>query len=81
MLPILKLFHGKEFEQLVQNLEELKDVFDFVKISYEVGETETKTIDGSLVVIQNDRSIITMSNEELQEIISTTEKIRNKLIK
>ena len=80
LLPILKLFHGKEFEQLVQNLEELKDVFDFVKISYEVGETETKTIDGSLVVVQNDRSIITMSKEELQEIITTTEKIRNKLI-
>lgn len=80
LLPILKLFHGKDFDQLVQNLEELKDVFDFVKISYEVGEPETKTINGSLVVVQNDRSIITMSKEELQEIISTTEKIRNKLI-
>ncbi|MBR2887560.1 MAG: hypothetical protein IKB95_04985, partial [Bacteroidales bacterium] len=80
LLPILKLFHGKDFESLVQSLEELKDVFDFVKISYEVGEPETKTIDGSLVVVQNDRSIITMSKEELQEIISTTEKIRNKLI-
>ena len=80
LLPILKMFHGKDFEHLVQYMEELKDVFDFVKISYEVGEPETKTINGSLVVVQNDRSIITMSKEELQEIISTTEKVRNKLI-
>ncbi|MCQ2975251.1 MAG: hypothetical protein MJ211_10655 [Bacteroidales bacterium] len=85
LLPILKLFQGKEYEQLVQYLEELDNVYDFVKISYEEGETETKTYIDSYgqeqtVICQGGQSVISMTNEELQEIITTTEKIRNKLI-
>ena len=81
LLPILKLYkNNQNFEKLVQLFEELKDVFDVVKITYEVGEPETKEMNGALVIVQNERSVITMTNEERQEIIQTTEKIRNKLI-
>jgi hypothetical protein len=33
------------------------------------------------IIVQNVYSIVEVSKEELQEIISTTEKIRNKIIK
>ena len=81
LLPILKLFKesDKNFEELVQNLEELKDVLDVVKITvYEDNEAQTRD-DG--IIVQNVYSIVEVSKEELQEIISTTEKIRNKIIK
>ena len=81
LLPILKLFKGtdKNFEDLVQNLEELKDVLDVVKITVHVDDNVKPREDG--VIMQNEYSIVEMSNEELQEIITTTEKIRNYIVK
>lgn len=80
LLPILKLFkdQDKNFEELVQNLEELKDVLDVVKITVHVDENAQKRDDG--VIEQNEYSIVEVSKEELLEIITTTEKIRNKII-
>ena len=82
LLPILKLFEKEDvnFQKLVQSFEELKDVFGVVKITVEVGEPEEIESNGAFVVVQNEHSVVSMTNEELQEIIQTTEKIRNKLI-
>lgn len=81
LLPILKLFvkdTDKKFTELVQNLEELKEVLDVVKITVQVKENVPARTDG--VIVQDEESIVTVSKEELQEIIATTEKIRNKII-
>lgn len=80
LLPILKLFKDSDqnFTELVQNLEELKDVLDVVKITVHVDENQQSREDG--IIVQNEYSVVEMSNEELQEIIATTEKIRNKII-
>jgi hypothetical protein len=81
LLPILKLFvkeNDKNFSELVRNLEELKDVLDVVKITVKVNENVKPREDG--VYVQNEESIVTVSDEELKEIITTTEKIRNKII-
>ncbi len=80
LLPILKLFKetDKNFADLVQNLEELKDVLDVVKITVHVDENLQSRTDG--VIVQNEYSVVEVSEEELQEIIATTEKIRNKII-
>lgn len=82
LLPIIKLFAAdKSFENLIQDLEELKDVFDVVKITTQVeGDAKMEIVNGVAVINQNETSVVTMSNEEFQEIIRTTEKIRNKLI-
>ena len=82
LLPILKLFEKDDvnFQKLVQCFEELKDSFSAVDITVEVGEPETIESNGAFVVVQNDRSVVKMTSEELQEIIQTTERIRNKLI-
>ncbi len=80
LLPILKLFKDsdKNFADLVQNLEELKDVFDVVKITEHVEENPESSSNG--LIVQNEYSVVEVSKEELQEITTTTEKIRNKII-
>jgi hypothetical protein len=81
LLPILKLFvkdTDKNFTELVQNLEELKEVLDVVKITVHEKSDLPQRTDG--VIEQNEESIVTVSSEELQEIIATTDKIRNKII-
>ena len=81
LLPILKIFKStdKNFEELVQYLEELKEVLDVVKITEHVNENAQAREDG--VIVQNEYSVVELSTEELQEIITTTEKIRNKIVK
>jgi hypothetical protein len=80
LLPILRLFkeNDKKFSDLVGNLEELKDVLDVVKITVQVKDNVQTRTDG--VIEQNEESIVTVSDEELSEIITVTEKIRNKII-
>jgi F0F1-type ATP synthase delta subunit len=81
LLPIMKLFKNSDnnFEELLQYLEELKEVFDVVKITDHVDENPEVREDG--VIVQNEYSVVELSKEELQEIITTTEKIRNKIVK
>ena len=81
LLPILKNFKDtdKNFEELVQNLEELKEVLDVAKITVHVDENAQAREDG--IIVQNEYSVVELSKEELQEIITTTEKIRNKIVK
>jgi len=80
LLPILRLFkeNDKNFADLISNLEELKDVLDVVKITVQVKDNVPSREDG--VIEQNEESIVTVSKEELSEIITVTEKIRNKII-
>jgi len=81
LLPILKIFKNtdKNFEELVQYLEELKEVLDVAKITEHVDENPEVRADG--VIVQNEYSVVELSKEELQEIITTTKKIRNKIVK
>jgi len=69
------------FVNLLAELKELKNIYDQVEITYQVGEPET-IIDneGNVLIIQNEQSIVNMTDEQFTQIISTTEKIRNKLI-
>ena len=79
LLPILRLWKDDQnFSNLITNLEELKDVLDVVKITVRVLDNVPETDDGT--ILQNEESIVTVSKDELMEIITTTEKIRNKII-
>lgn len=81
LLPILKLYkNDQNFERLVDDFNEIKNAYEGVSIKIEVGEPESKIINGELVIMQNEKSIVEITDEQLQEIIYTTEKIRNKLI-
>ncbi len=70
----------KNFSELVADLEDIKTVFDQVKITYEVGEPEAVEKNGMLIIVQNEKSNVTITDEQMKQITIKIEKIRNKLI-
>jgi hypothetical protein len=81
LYPIFKVYKDDPyFAKLVKEFKELQNIFDKIEITYQKGQAETKIIDGHMTVIQNDKSIVKISNEQLKQITTTTEKIRNKLL-
>lgn len=66
------------FAALISDYNEIKEAYDQVNISYEIGEPEAVEKDGMLMVVQNETTTIEMDNETLNRIIDVTEKIRNK---
>jgi len=61
----------------IKDFEQLKAIFDEVKITYEVGEPQTIEKDGMLIVVQSESSHVNMSEGTLQKIIEFTEQVRN----
>ncbi len=81
LLLILKNYRGdKNFADLIKDIEKIKKEFDNVKITYELGEPESIEQDGMLVIIQNETSIVEITDEQLNNIIRVTEKVRNKVV-
>lgn len=72
--------HDKQFESLINDLTAIKELYSEVTITYEPGEPEAVEQDGMLVIIQNEKSIVNISDETIAKIITKTEEIRNKLI-
>jgi len=66
------------FASLIEDYNRIKEQFDQVSITYEIGEPETVEVDGMLMVVQAETSTIEMSDETLGRIIDITEHIRNK---
>jgi len=70
----------KEFNSLCRNLQEIKDVYRDVRITYTLGEPESVEENGGLVIRQTETSVVEMTNEQLAGIIELTKRIRDKLI-
>ena len=70
----------QQIADLLAQLKEIKEVFDQVEITYEMGEPETVEKDGMVMIVQNEKSIVQITDEQLQQIINKTEEVRNKLI-
>jgi len=81
LLDVLNLYKKNlSFNELIQDFETLNVEFKKINITYEIGEPETIEKDGRLVIVQNEKSIVEISDEQLNSIIEKTEKVRNKLI-
>jgi hypothetical protein len=81
ILNVLDLYKkDPRFNELVRDFENLNVEFEKINITYEIGEPEAIEKDGRLILIQNDKSIVEISDEQLNRIIEITKKIRNKLI-
>lgn len=80
MLILQNYNRDKQFENLVNQLNELKDLFTEVEITYIPGEPEAVEQDGMLVIVQNEQSVVNITDEQLNAIIAKTEEIRNNLI-
>jgi len=70
----------KQYAKLLDELQLLKDLFKTVNIRIEKGEPEMIEENGMLTIVQNDKSIVEISPEQLTSIIATTEQVRNRLI-
>lgn len=81
LMLILEHYKGdKQFDALIADLESIKEEFADVTITIQKGEPEMIEQDGMLVIVQNDVSIVDISEERVENIIVKTEQIRNKLI-
>lgn len=81
IINVLNLYKkDPKFNELIQSLETLNVELRKVNITYEIGEPETIEKDGMLVIVQNEKSIVEISEEQLNRIIEETKKVRNKLI-
>jgi hypothetical protein len=71
---------GPEFTALYQDMQEMKDKYREVKISYSVGDPITVEKDGGLVVVQTEQSKVEMTKEQLDSIILISNRLRDKLV-
>jgi hypothetical protein len=69
-----------QIQELVETLNQIKVEFDKVEIVYEMGDPETVEQDGMIMIVQNERSIVHITDEQMNSIIKITEEVRNKLI-
>jgi hypothetical protein len=69
-----------EFNNLCRNLQEIKDSYRDIKITYTIGEPVSVEKNGGLIVTQTETSKVDMTPEQLASIVDVTSNIRNKLI-
>jgi hypothetical protein len=69
-----------EFINLCKNLQDIKDKYRDVRITYTQGDPVSEEKNGGLVIKQTESSVVEMSGEQLEGIIEITRNIRNRLI-
>lgn len=67
----------KNFQDLVARIEQIKSIYDGVRITTELGEPVTKEVDGMLVIEQNEISHVEITDEQIQNIIQKVEEARS----
>lgn len=81
ILIILNAYkNDKYFAQIVEQFENLKQIYSQIKISYEYAEPETKEVNGQLVIINNSKSSVNITDEQLKIIIDEITKVREFMI-
>lgn len=77
LLLVLKNYAvEKNFQSLVEKIEEIKAVYKEVKVTTEVGEPEMKEENGMLVLIQKDITHVDITDEQVKQIIAKVEEAR-----
>jgi len=69
-----------EFGELCKDLQDIKQKYREIRITYTLGEPVSREVDGALVVEQTETSNVEMTDEQLAGIIEITKTVRNKLI-
>jgi hypothetical protein len=71
---------SSQFTSLCQNMQEMKEKYREVRITYTIGDPVMVEKDGALVVTQTEESKVVMTDEQLTAITVLTGSLRNKLI-
>jgi hypothetical protein len=69
-----------EFSALCKNLQNIKDQYHDVRITYTQGDPVSVEKNGRLEITQTETSLVEMSKGQLENIIDITKNIRNKLV-
>ena len=69
-----------KFTGLCKNLQEIKDIYKDVRITYTQGDPISVEKDGRLEITQTETSVVDMTKEQLDGIIVVIKNIRNRLI-
>lgn len=78
---VIQLYKDDPYFLNFQNdLKELKNIYDLVEITYQVGDPQTIVENGNVIIIQTEESVVEMTDDQLNQIIESTDNIRNKLI-
>lgn len=81
LILIVKNFaKDKQFTNLLNEMNLLNGLYKDIEIAIIPGEPEPKEENGMLVFIQNEKSVVKITDEQLQSIIKTTGEVRNRLI-
>jgi hypothetical protein len=81
LMILLKNFEkDSDFAGLIEEFERLNRLYKNVQIAIVKGEPERQVVDGRLVIQQNEKSVVTISDELLDKIINESISVRNKLI-
>jgi hypothetical protein len=71
---------GPEFSSFCQNMQEMKEKYREIRITFTVGDPVIVEKDGGLVVTQTEQSKVEMTREQLDAIIVISGSLRDKLI-
>lgn len=71
---------GPEFTAFCQSMQEIKNKYRDIRITYTSGDPVTVEKNGALVVTQTEESKVEMNDDQLAAIIEISRNIRNKLI-
>jgi len=80
MILLRNYENNPDFEQLIEDFNDIHELYKEVKITVEQGEPTRKVVDGRLVIQQNTKSMVDVSDELLDQIIRKSVEVRNKII-
>ena len=69
-----------EFTNLCKDMQDIKDKYHDIRITYTQGDPVSVEKDGGLIIKQTETSVVTMSKEQLNGVVEITKNIRDKLI-
>jgi len=69
-----------EFISLCKDMQDIKDKYRDIRITYTQGDPVSVEKDGGLTIKQTETSVVNMSKEQLKSVIDITKNIRDKLI-
>jgi hypothetical protein len=69
-----------EFISLCKDLQDIKDKYRDIRITYTQGDPVSVEKNGGLTIKQTETSVVAMSKEQLNGVVEITKNIRDKLI-
>lgn len=69
-----------DFQSLVSKIDDLKKIYDNVRITTEFGEPQTKEVDGMLIIEQNEITHVEITDEQVAQIIEKIKAAREFIV-